>query len=202
MQFDKNKLHSLILHTISNCAQDRLGAVKLHKVLYYSDMIRYANIGNSITGSTYRKRPFGPTCEQLQQALSEMTAKKIIEIKNVEYFGYLKKEYVSLVSEGESYLSKDEVELIDEVVGFVCNQNSARSISDLSHGKPWESVEFGEEIRYNSVYHMYPTEVSPEAMDWAAGQVHEIENTKSQSNPMGYVDFAAFRSKVLASRRA
>jgi len=201
MQFDRNKLKAVVLYTISRCEPSKLGAVKLHKVLYYSDMLRYADTGNSITGAIYRKRPFGPTCEQLQSMISEAVEQNLITVRSVSYFGYVKKEYkVTNIIEFDE-LSGDEINLIEEVINFVCHENSAKSISDLSHGRPWESVEFGEEIRYNSVYHMFPAEVSAEAIDWASQQVDDIANTKSSSDPVDYVDFASFRSKVLEERK-
>ncbi|MGO4836011.1 Panacea domain-containing protein, partial [Rhizobiaceae sp. 2RAB30] len=61
--FSRDKLRAAVLHVISSCKPDRLGAVKLHKVLYYSDMLSYLDTGKPVTGAEYRKRPFGPTCD-------------------------------------------------------------------------------------------------------------------------------------------
>lgn len=72
MQFDREKLKAAILYACRRCGPNRLGAVKLHKVLYYSDMLRYVQSGRSITGSTYRKRPLGPTCDQLLGTLKDL----------------------------------------------------------------------------------------------------------------------------------
>lgn len=202
MQFDRSKLSSAVLHVIHHCEPSQLGAVKLHKVLYYSDMLRYAQIGNAITGSTYKKRPFGPTCEQLQPVLAELADTDRIIIKVVDYFGYLKKEFFPLEGEQDNYLAEDEITLLDEVIRFVCQDDPAASIGDLDHCKPWESADFGEEIRYSSVYHMFPAEVSPEAHDWASKQVNDVARTKSSTDPVGYVDFASFRSKLLEAGRA
>lgn len=197
MQYDRNKLKAAVLHIVASCDPRNLGAVKLHKALYYSDMMRYADVGNAITGSTYKKRPFGPTCEQLSGMLVELVAENCINIKTVNYFGYMKKEFNLSGKTQDDYLSRQELDMLDEVITFVCNENSARSISELSHARPWESVEFGEVIKYNSVYHIFPVEVSPEAMRWASEQVNEVEDTRSKSDPVDYVDFTAFRKKVL-----
>lgn len=200
MQFNRNKLRCVVHHTISKCRADKLGAVKLHKVLYYSDMLRYAETGNSLTGSHYRKRPFGPTCEELSTTLNQMVADGIVETKSVNYFGYLKKQFSSQTQPDLSCLSTDETALINEVIDFVCEQNSAKSISEYSHSRAWDSVDFGEEIRYNSVFLIFPDEVSQEALDWASGQVGEVEAQKSSHPSVDPLDFAAFRSKILEAR--
>ena len=202
MQFDRHKLKSTVLHAVHHCEPSRLGAVKLHKVLYYSDMLRYAQVGNAITGSTYKKRPFGPTCEQLPSVLAELTDAGHIVIETVDRFGYLKKEFLPIGGEQDHHLAQDEIALLDEVIGFVCHDKSSSIIGDLNHDKPWDSAGYGEEIRYSSVYQMFPVEVSPEAHDWASKQVNDVAHTKSSADPVGYVDFASFRNELLEAGRA
>ena len=58
MQFDRAKLKTVILYVCSRCEPAQLGAVKLHKVLYFTDMLHYAHAGTAVTGATYRERPF------------------------------------------------------------------------------------------------------------------------------------------------
>ena len=62
VQFDRDKLKAVILHLCRTVPAERLGAVKLHKTLYFTDMLRYAQARRAVTGATYKKRPYGPTC--------------------------------------------------------------------------------------------------------------------------------------------
>jgi hypothetical protein len=39
MQFDRAKLKTVILYACSKCDAEQMGAVKLHKVLYFADML-------------------------------------------------------------------------------------------------------------------------------------------------------------------
>lgn len=126
MQFDREKLKAAVLYVCRQCDANDLGAVKLHKVLYFADMIRYIQTGTAITGSTYRKRPLGPTCDQLLPALRELEAAGKLEIKNVNYFGFIKRQFTALV-EPEPKLSSDECAVLDEVIAFVCRNNTART---------------------------------------------------------------------------
>ena len=200
MQFDRTKLKTVLLYTMNKCEASNLGAVKLHKVLYYADMLHYACVGTPITGSTYRKRPLGPTCYQLLPTLRELKNQGAVEIREVDYFGYRKKEYIAVESPQIDRLSHFEVMLLDEVIDFVCFNNSAKTISEFSHNRAWEIAEFGEVLPYNSVFSIFPTQVSPEAMEWAAGEVAALEASGSLKDTVGGVTFADFRNRVLQAR--
>jgi Protein of unknown function (DUF4065) len=201
MQFDRAKLKDTILYACSRCEPSRLGAVKLHKVLYFTDMLHYASIGSPLTGATYRKRPMGPTCDQLLRALSELVRDSSLRINDVEYFGYLKKEYIVADSNRVDSLTAADRALIDEIVEFVCVNNTAKTISEFSHNRAWEAAEFGDVLPYYSVFHIFPTQVSLEAWEWALGEADEIEAERSQSDPMGYDTLADFRTRLHAERR-
>lgn len=197
MQFDREKLKQAVLYICNRCPADKLGAVKLHKVLYFSDMVRYADTGRPVTGATYRKRPHGPTCDSLPRAISELQNDSKLEVRDVEYFGYFKKEFRALSEPDIRVFTDDEVRLLEDVIEFVCVKNTAKTISDFSHARPWELVDFGEEIGYNSSFLLYPEEVSQEARDWADNQVTEIAAERSSKNPLDFTDIADFRSRVL-----
>lgn len=197
MQFNRAKLKTAILYTCAHCDPSHLGAVKLHKVLYFADMLHYAHVGAPITGATYRKRPHGPTCDELLPTLSEMEKAGHINVREVDYFGYRKKEYTALDSPDAALFSESERALLDEVIEFVCRNNSAKTISDFSHNRAWEIAEFGETLPYNSVYLLYPTQASPEALEWGAQEAKKIETQRSQGNTLGRRPFRTLRESVL-----
>jgi hypothetical protein len=201
MQFDRAKLKDAVLYACSKCEPSRLGAVKLHKVLYFSDMRRYANVGVPLTGATYRKRPMGPTCEQLLSVLAELEHTGALEIRNVDYFGYLKKEYIPTgAPRAADSLSVDERGLLDEMIEFVCVNNTAKTISEFSHNKAWDAAQFGEELPYYSVFQIFPAEVSEDAKAWALSEAKEIEAARSSLKTVDFDTFAAFRKRLHAER--
>jgi Protein of unknown function (DUF4065) len=202
MQFDLAKLKDVILYTCSRCEPSLLGAVKLHKVLYFSDMLHYANVGAPLTGATYRKRPMGPTCDQLLATLNELVRDGALKIRDVDYFGYMKKEYIiaAVRSEGES-LSETGRAILDDVIDFVCVNNTAKTISEFSHNKAWEIAEFGEVITYNSVFNLFPTQVSPETVEWASQEAAAIANERSKKTSVETRVFGTLREKVLGRLR-
>ena len=198
VQFDREKLKAVILHVVGTVAPARLGAVKLHKVLYFADMIFYATTGRPITGAQYRKRPFGPTCVALLPTLRDLEREGAVFTTTVDFFGRRKTEYHLRSEPAAGRLTQDELALIDEVADFVCNQNSARSISDYSHQAPWELTEFGEVIGYDTALLLFPTEPSPEAFEIVGTEAAQIENTRSRKNAMGFTDYRTFRDRILA----
>ncbi len=197
MPFDREKLKAAILHICAGCDPANLGAVKLHKVLYFSDMLHYAQTGKPITGAVYRKRPFGPTCDPLLSTLSGLEREGSLEIESVDYFGYQKKNYRAKVKPETNRLSADELNLLDEVIDFVCNSNSAKTISEFSHNRAWDIVEFGEVMPYHSIFSIFPTQVSKEATDWAESEVKQIEASRPQSDPVEIHDYRLLRKRVL-----
>ncbi|MGO8952704.1 MAG: Panacea domain-containing protein [Rhodomicrobium sp.] len=197
MQYDRGKLKSVILYTCAKCEPSHLGAVKLHKVLYFVDMIRFAQTGTPVTGATYRKRPLGPTCDQLLPTLRELENAKALSVNEVDYFGYRKKEFVAIAEPDLARLGQDEISLLEEVIDFVCAQNTAKTISEYSHNRAWEQVEFGEVLKYTSAFLLFPTQVSPEAMEWASGEGLSVDETRSE-NKLAGKDFGTFRSEVLS----
>jgi hypothetical protein len=197
MQFNREKLKAVILETCLQCPPERLGAVKLHKVLYFLDMLQFALTGNAVTAATYRKRPYGPTCVQLLPTLRDMEMSGDIIIKDVDFFGMRKREYHANKASAKGLLNDGEQAVLSEVVNFVCHQHSAKDISEISHQRPWEMVEFGEDIPYSTALMLFPTDPSPEAFEVIQKGVSEIEAARSKSDTMGLSKLSDFRSRVL-----
>lgn len=196
MQHDRERLKELTLYVCNSCKPQELGAVKLHKVLYLSDMIAYLFRGRPITGAVYRKRPHGPTCDSLLWAIAALEEEGRIRIGLEDYFGFRKKTYVATAAADASRFDAAEIALVDDVIDFVCRKNTAKTISEFSHNRAWELVEFGEELPYESAYLMYPDEVSAEALEWAAREVAAGADPRSAKNPLALEDYGVFRSRV------
>jgi Protein of unknown function (DUF4065) len=198
MQFNREKMRAVILHACHSCDPDELGAVKLNKVLYYLDMIAYAHHRMTVTGATYRKRPNGPASDQLLFLLREMQRAGDIEIKDVDYHGFWKKEYIAKAPDPVGVLNEEELSLLDDVIEFVCRQHSARSISEYSHSLPWEMAEMGGVIPYHSAMLLFPMEPTPEGLEIAEQGLQEIAKARSSTNTVGLPLLRDFRSRILS----
>jgi len=192
MQFDAAKLRAGVLYTISHCDPDKLGAVKLHKVLYFTDMLHYLRVGTPAIGATYRKSRFGPTCDELSPLLSQLVAEGAIEIRESEYFGYPKKEYDAKEAPQVEHLSREEVTLLEDVIEFVCNDNTAKTISEFSHNRAWERAEFGDTLPYNSAFLLLARHAPLGSLEWRSKEVAE-----RAKNLFEGIRFGNFRSREI-----
>lgn len=201
-KLDREKLKDAVRVIVDSCNPHDLGAVKLHKVLYYADMISYLESGSPITGAIYRKRPFGPTCDSLLGVLSELEGDGSIRIDEVAHYGYLKKEFRSLKRRNHSVLGESELKIIESMINFVCHENTARSISNFSHDVVWDMVDFGQEIPYHASLNWMPTEVSQSTLDEATEVWSRIANTRPiRSSELESRVPTAFRARLLEHAR-
>lgn len=199
VQFDREKFKDLVEYICGQCSAAELGAVKLHKVLYFSDMIHYAAEGRPVTGAVYRKRPYGPTADFLLRAIDELQFEGRLSVEEQDYYGFNKKRFVSNLNRKPASISEEENQLVCDVIDFVCRNNTAKSISEFSHNKAWERTESGAEIPYYSAIELYPEDVSEEAMDWAAQEANTVEKIRSDTRRVDYKNVTDLRGFVLSS---
>jgi hypothetical protein len=57
---DLQKLKDVVHYICAQCRQDELGNVKLHKILYFADMLHFLGSNRPLTGVEYQKQSFGP----------------------------------------------------------------------------------------------------------------------------------------------
>jgi Antitoxin SocA-like, Panacea domain len=195
-QFDRNKFRELALYIATKTSPENLGAVKFNKVLYYSDMLHYVMKGQPITGATYRRRERGPTTDQLLFALRDLAKGGELQVSEVPFYGFIKKEYRALREPDLSKFSADEISLVDDVIQFVCEGHTAKAISEISHNLAWEATEPDAEIPYFTAFLMYPTEVSDMALSWAEKEAPSIEAERQRRNPLEYPLFRDLRARV------
>lgn len=178
VQFDRTKFRELILYVCGQCKPAELGAVKLHKVLYLSDMLYYATNHRPITGATYCKQQFGPVAQALRPVLAQLERDRALEILEVDYHGYRKREFKARRPADVSHFNKEELGLVDDVIQFVCRQHTAKGISDFTHNQVWKAAEMGEELPYFTAFGMIPTEITEEDVAWGAAEADRIINER------------------------
>lgn len=179
IQFDREKfkdvIHYIVDYVAAHHGTEALGNTKLHKALYYSDMLRYLDTGSPLTGAEYQRQKFGPTARHLTWALNELESERRVLVTKRNYYGYRKSEYQSLQKPSLARLSEDEITLIGDMIAFVCAKTAAE-ISDFSHDEAWSSVRMGELIPYYAALLMIPTQgVSDEDVERAADEAVRIE---------------------------
>ncbi len=134
---------------------DALGQTKLHKILYFSDMVAFFERGEPLTGVEYQKQPRGPTARYLAKAIKDLEKAGKLTVSTKLVFGYKKAEFCVTKPLSSNQLSEDDKELIDAVCRWASGM-TAVEISEFSHMQPWAGVKQGERIDYITAGLLFP----------------------------------------------
>ena len=147
------KFKTLVHYVCWKCSSDpaSLGAVKLNKVLWFADVIAFAETGASLTNARYVKQKFGPVPKAILPVLRELVEEENLKIDMVDYYGHLKRQYTALSGPNMSLFTDDEVTKIDEIVEAITQRHTAGSISEFTHDDIWKLANIGEEIPLHAV---------------------------------------------------
>lgn len=152
-QFDEEKFAELVVYIAQKSEGDpRFGAVKLNKILYFSDFAAYRLYGRPITGSQYQHLPEGPAPTALLPIRQKLLNKKRIKIVQAQYYAGVQHRINALRPADETIFSPEELMVVDEVVKWLWNY-SGREVSDLSHKEPgWLLTDEGQIIPYRTAW--------------------------------------------------
>lgn len=102
--------------------------------------------------------------------LRELEDEGAISVRDALHFGKRKKEYIVHVPVSEDFLSREELEIVRSVIRYVCDEHTAKSVSDASHDHIWKVAEDGELIPHFTVF-AKPGKITEEHRKWAHEQL-------------------------------
>jgi len=169
------KFKALVHYIVHECrgAPGRLGAVRLNKSLWYTDVTAYKMNGVSVTGEKYVRRAKGPVPAHILATLRELKEEGKILIQEPE-FAYDSRKFISLVTPEMEHLSDEERALAKSIVDTVCGY-TANGISDLTHDIIWNAAAEGDEIPLYATLASELGEVTDAVRHWAKTVTGEIE---------------------------
>ena len=176
MDFDRDKFKALVHYVCWKRRDDPaklLGSTKLNKILWLADFITYYREGAPITGARYVKREFGPVPRAIMPVLRDLEREGAVFTREISFHGRPKVDFI-IAREPMVEFSMKELETIDRIITFVCEEHTAKSISDLSHDHIWHSAEDGEEIPYFTIFAI-PGELTEDDRQWALQAIEDIE---------------------------
>lgn len=164
-----NTKYKNLVHYICHRVEDKskLGAIKLNKILFFSDFLNYLVSGNSITGEKYIKRQFGPVPSSIFNVIKVLEKEDKLKVTEVSSLLRVRKDYHSLSTPDISEFKTEEISFIDSVIDEIANNHNAKSISESTHTDVWEAAEIGEEIPYNTIFAMNRAEINENDVKWA-----------------------------------
>ncbi len=179
MNFDREKFANVV-HYVCHKADNPavLGAVKLNKVLWYSDVIHYMVEGTPITGETYVKRQHGPVPVHMPSVMDQLVQSGRVARGRVDHFGHMKSEFISIMEPDISGFTADEVARIDAAFEHVCLNHTAKSVSEETHGVIWQLAAMGEKMPYCTVFASSEGEIDEYDVAWAVSQIATREASR------------------------
>ena len=149
-----NKFMNVLLYILERCAgKPNVGETVLYKLLYFSDFNYYEQYEEHLTGSKYRKLPYGPVPQKLDTIIDQMIKADKLQIVKTIYHGYAQTRYLPLVKANLTEFKASEKDVIDKVIEQMSDW-SASAISDYSHkDMPWMASKEGEEIKYELAFY-------------------------------------------------
>ena len=166
---NRQKFKLLVHYIVSSRkdAPDTLGAVKLNKILWIAELKAYYQRGKSITDARFVKREFGPVPASVMPVLRELEREGAIGISESPHYGKQKTKYsVWHPLTHSRFLEPEEAEIVDQTIRDVCDNHTAKSISEASHDHIWEAAADGEDIPHYTVF-ARPGRIVKEDRDWA-----------------------------------
>lgn len=170
------KFKALVHFIIHQCRArpSELGAVRLNKALWFSDVTAYRVDGKPITTEKYVKRQFGPVPRRVLHALERLQMESAIAIMEPEH-EFDTRKYVSLKPPSSTLLNDREKYITSVVLESVLG-HTANEISEMSHDHIWEAAFEGEEIPLAATLGS-PGEITSESLVWAAEVVENAAST-------------------------
>ncbi len=170
----------LVLYICQKCATDqKFGATKLNKILYFSDFLAYAELGEPITGFEYQRLPNGPTPRRHLPMRDEMLNRGELGIQVVPLRGgRTQHRAVNLRVPNLNVFTADQIALVDRVIDELWDLD-AEQVSDLSHRMAgWELAAPGDIIPYETVFisSESPTEIDVQRARELWSMVHKSQS--------------------------
>lgn len=154
-------------YVIARAQPDRLGATKLNKVLWFADLASYRRTGRTITGQwSYEKRQFGPVPNGIFRELQRLETEGVIVTRRTPTPTGERKEFIWLARPQVSVFSAEEIDILNEAIGWVCDMHTAASISDATHDALWDEIEVGDQIPIGAAS-ITPEPVTSDDIEWA-----------------------------------
>jgi Protein of unknown function (DUF4065) len=153
VRYEPEKFRELMIYIASKFeGDDRLGDVKLNKILFFADFLAYNQFGRPITGARYKKQKLGPIAVPLLPARDDLVQEGALKVEKhgVPLPGFKPRTSTRALRTPRAELFSDvELKLVDSVIEEL-RPATADETSDLSHVRSpgWVLGEMGEDIPY------------------------------------------------------
>lgn len=146
-QFDREKFKDAMHYVVAKAgSHPGFGAIKLYKVLWFSDAKSFLITGEPITGEEYIRRQYGPVPKHALLVRSELEHEGRIRVWEDRYYNRPITRFQSKLPADAHRLTAEERKTLDYWIKTIDEDHTAQSISDESHDYAWEIAKMGEVI--------------------------------------------------------
>lgn len=169
---DKDKLDAAMHYVIARVERPSdLGAVKLHKVLWLTDLeLMYAH-DVALAGGAFVRAPQGPWGSNVDKSLKRLEKNHLIAEIQSSYYGHRQRQFTSLRLPKLAPLSAIEVDVLNRMIDSVCFNHHARSVSEAAHDAVWERTADGDSMSAGCVFEQMTAAPTAEDFGWARAQL-------------------------------
>jgi hypothetical protein len=148
----ESRLKELVIYISDECLDDpTYSRTKLYKILFYSEFESYGRFGAPITGTSYKKMPFGPAPASYKRIQDEMLREHLIRIVQKKVYDHARQRLLPLRDPNFELFSARDISIVSGWIRFFWNK-SPKEVSKYSHGKAWSLADEGELIPYEAVF--------------------------------------------------
>src|SRR5690242_14431213 len=129
--FDREKFKRLVHYVIWRAGdRDGFGAVKLNKVLWFSDARTFMLRGSPITGATYIREKWGPVPRPMVPVREELVRDGAIRVWSDKYFDYASTRFRAVREPADlNIFDVDEIATVDWWIDHIDKNHTAGSAS-------------------------------------------------------------------------
>lgn len=178
-KFDKDKFDRLVLYICAKVENPaKLGAVKLHKILWFSDLANFARTGKSITGDTFIKMPQGPFSVHVESSVKRLERDSMLAQRNMPVFNRVQRQFFALKEPDLKGFTADEISTVDGMISAIALGHTAASISEFSHNRIWEIANLQEALPLSTVFAFNLADPEEATLEWVEGAL-DIEDVNA-----------------------
>ena len=163
MEFMQDIFEKIVLYICHAAPKNKLGTVKLNKILWFFETTCFLQFGELVTGETFIKRERGPVAQHFYATICKLEAEaklKIIKPGDYEPTEYICKKKPALP------LNVEKLAILDMLINNICYEHTSVTISRKSHDRVWHETEMGQPMNI-AAYCRTPVKVTPRLRTWA-----------------------------------
>jgi hypothetical protein len=146
------RFRELIIYISKKSESDPyFGAIKLNKILYYSDFRAFERFGVPLTGVKYFRLPKGPAPKSMMPVQAALVREGAIRVDLVKIAGYDQHRTIALREPVLEHFKTDELLLVDEIIAEL-RQQTATEVSDASHDVRWRTLHHKDDMPYEFAF--------------------------------------------------